>query len=233
MKVGRWIMRIVSTLVIVTVVCVIVAAVVLGRRARAAMDESRDNTKSAYTQMNADISDAFTSIEIEAAEDMDVRFALSIDEMSHVSYYDSDKLTHSVRVENGTLVIFCTDDRGIASGLGLGDDPYITVSIPDGDYERISVVTGEGSISAGMELDCRSMELTTGKGDISVTNITADTLTLATQSGDITLATAAAGSVSVTSETGDFSIMNIDAKTANIFTDKGMAECYNVTVENE
>lgn len=232
MKAGKWIMRAISAVVVSIVVSVIVVSAVLGWQARASIEEDKNKTKSAYTELTADISQEFRNIYIEAADDMEVRLEASDDGDCHVIYYNSNDVVHTVNVEGEELRVTCTDNRTFGSDLGFGDDPYITVKLPQKEYDIVKLVSDSGILQSNADMTCGTLELVQNKGDIYLTNLICGNLNITDVSGDLTMATINAGGILVEGGSGDVSAMNVSADSISLSVTSGKVEGYNVTADD-
>lgn len=100
-------------------------------------DERRKKAKAknSYTEKEMTITEKFRDINIQVADDMDVKLVESDDDKCHVTYFDSPDVIHSVTVQDDALVMTCADNRTFGSDMGFGDDPYVVVSIPEESME--------------------------------------------------------------------------------------------------
>lgn len=228
MKVGKWIMTALSVVVIVGICCIIVASAVLGWRAGRTMKSGQSHTKSAYTEQTAEISEVFTSVDIEAAKDMEVRLVSSGDDICRVVYYNSDDVVHSVYVEDETLRISCSDDRAFGSDLGFGDDPVITVELPKRNYKTIRLVSDSGSLQSNASVECGDFLVEQNKGEVDLANIDCTNAEVVTKSGDVSMATVSAEYVLLNGSSADFSVMNVDGQDMRFDVGSGMLEGYNI-----
>ncbi len=229
MKAAKWIMRAIIALAVCAIVGISVTSAVLGYKAgREIKAEKKASAKSSYEEKTADIMELFDNISIQAANDMDVNLQSSPDGKCHVYYYDSDQVIHSVYVEDDTLVITCDDERTFGSDIGFGDDPYITVEVPARQYDRVSVVSGSGQISASQSLRCQQLEVTEKTGNLYLVNVTADTVSLSSESGDVSLATISVRNLYYEGKSGDLSVINVTADNIRFSVGDGKFEGYNL-----
>lgn len=230
LKAAKWVMRAITVVVAAVVLCVIVAAAVLGRQARISIKkEKNNNVKSAYTEYVETVNDVFGDIEVKAAPDMDIVLNTSDDGRCKVSYYNSDSVVHSVRVVDGVLSISCVDDRLLGSDLGFGDDPYITISLPKTRYGSVSIETETGNVSSSAQLECSRFDVYQKSGDTFLSGMTGNNINIRTSSGDVTIATVRTDVMNVAGKSGDFTIMNVDAGSIFASSGDGALTGYNIT----
>lgn len=228
MKAAKWIMTVISVLITSIVISVVVMSAVLGRQARRTLKEERVSAKSSYTEMTAVIDEGFADIYIEAADDMEVRLQASESDSCQVEYYNSDDVIHSVYVEDDTLRITCVDNRTFGSDLGFGDDPYITVSLPERRYGAVKLVSDSGRLQSNASMTCDEFEVVQNKGDVYVTNLSANYVSVTAVSGDVTMATIDSANITANGVSGDFSIMNLTAQNMQFSVKSGRLEGYNI-----
>ena len=233
MKAAKWVMRAITVIVICAVAGVIVMSAVLGRQARVTMkEEKKAKAKSSYEEKKLVITEPFVNIDVQAADDMDVKLKASEDGRCVVDYFDSDEVVHSVYVQDDTLTITCDDQRTFGSDLGFGDDPYIVISIPEARYGQITLVSDSGDISSSLQLLCDKLTITEVSGDVFISGAGGARADIQVKSGDVTVATMEMDRVSISGESGDFSLMNIGAKNINVSSGNGLLEGYDVVASN-
>ena len=210
MKVAKWIMRAIVVLVVGVMLTAVIISAGLGRQARMTMkEEKKAKAKNSYTEKEMTITEKFRDINIQVADDMDVKLVESDDDKCHVTYFDSPDVIHSVTVQDDALVMTCADNRTFGSDMGFGDDPYVVVSIPEGEYGDISMTSKTGTLVSSVQISCGTFEVTEVNGGAYLSNITAE-------------------NVKVNGSSGDFSIMNVHGDNVIISAGKGLLEGYNI-----
>ncbi|HCW25178.1 MAG TPA: hypothetical protein DGE19_03985 [Coprococcus sp.] len=229
LKVAKWIMRAIVVLVVGVMLTAVIISAGLGRQARMTMkEEKKAKAKSSYTEKEMTITEKFRNINIQVADDMDVKLVESDDDKCHITYFDSPDVIHSVTVQDDALVMTCADNRIFGSDIGFGDDPYVVVSIPEGEYGDISMTSKTGTLVSSVQISCGTFEVTEVNGGAYLSNITAENVNVVTDSGEVTMASVDADSVKVNGSSGDFSIMNVHGDNVIISAGKGLLEGYNI-----
>lgn len=194
-----------------------------------------------YETNTYEISERFTDIKVDVST-ADVRFLPANTDSCKVVCKETDKMKHSVKVENGTLVIDAVDKRKWINFIGFTfESPEVTVYLPETEYSRLDIKGNTGDIevpehfkfgTAKVDVDTgdilwsapvtTTLELKTDTGDVTVNNISADALTVKTSTGDVTITTAAVnGAISAKSSTGDIKITGVLSKTLRADSNTG------------
>ena len=166
-------------------------------------DFSKLNTLPTKTNTHV-VTEEFTNISIQT-DTADVVFAISEDDSCYVVCNETEKLTHSVRVEGDTLVIQREDHRKWYDHIGISIVEYsVTVYLPRFEYANISIETDTGDVSVGNVNVTENVSIETDTGDVLLrATEVGNKLTVVTDTGDVTLDRADASSISVTTDTGD------------------------------
>lgn len=97
LKVAKWIMRAIVVLVVGVMLTAVIISAGLGRQARMTMkEEKKAKAKNSYTEKEMTITEKFRDINIQVADDMDVKLVESDDDKCHVTYFDSPDVIHSL-----------------------------------------------------------------------------------------------------------------------------------------
>ena len=176
-------------------------------------DFARFNTAE-YETNTHEIREKFENISIET-DTADVLFALSEDGKTIVECVKETKLKHSVKAENGTLEIKCTDTRKWYEHIGIKlQTTKITVYLPAGEYAALSVkaTTGNTEIAKDFKFDSIDISATTG---------------------DIKNAASASGDIRINTTTGDIHMENVSAKNASLSVSTGRITVIGLVCEND
>ena len=166
-------------------------------------DFSKLNTQPIVTNTH-EVTEDFAHISIQT-NTADVVFAVSEDDNCHVVCNETEKLTHSVRVEGDTLVIQREDHRKWYDHIGISIGEYsVTVYLPRFEYANISIETDTGDVSVGNVNVTENVSIETDTGDVLLRAIeVGNKLTVVTDTGDVTLDRTDAASMAITTDTGD------------------------------
>ncbi len=96
----------------------------------------------------------------------DVVFVKSGDGVCRVECRELPDAPHTVRVEDGVLVIKAQEDRDWTAYLGVGfETPRITVYLPDAEYGALTVHSGAGNVTVPDGFSFASADVTLGAGN--------------------------------------------------------------------
>lgn len=206
-----------------------------------------------YHTVNHTVTDPYTSIRVEGTEsDLQILPAKEGQKYQVVSY-EAENQPHTVRVENGTLIITQKDERKWQDHIEFFSfsEPKITIYVPETSYDSLYVegdtgdVETHGALTFGNVDICLSTGDVTLKSDITGTlNITASTgdmkiwginptsITLTATTGDIELTNAKVeGDVSITTDTGHQSISALVCRNLRTTCTTGGLSCHSAQVE--
>lgn len=141
----------------------------------------------------------------------DVRLVLGTE--ARVECCESEHLRYSVSVENGTLRIKLLDTRRWYHYLGFNlSDRALTVYLPEGMYEKLSVETDTGNIQIDSDFTFRWAKLSSDTGMISFEGTVSDSLDIETDTGNILLRSVSLGSLELETETGHVILQDLSVK---------------------
>ena len=190
------------------------------------------------------VTDRFTNIKVWGAE-CDVRLVPSEDNTCAVLCHETDRITHTVTVKNGTLTIERTDNRKWYEHIGFTWSYWgpmeVIVSLPERAYGDLYVRTasGEVEIPSDFSFDRAEVDGTSGNvrftaavkgaarlktvsGDIKAGGMSPETLTATSTSGDITLdAIAVSGAFACKTVSGWQTIRDLTCRGATLNTTSG------------
>lgn len=141
-----------------------------------------------YEMRNHWISEPFQNIRMEDV--WDVRIEKSSTGKASVFCADAKDIVHSVRVENGTLMIQREDHRPWYEHIGITFWPSdsVILSLPDEQYHELFVKTVSGNIDL-MDGKFQKINLSSTSGDIRISSLekpfSSGNLAIATTSGDV------------------------------------------------
>ncbi len=202
-----------------------------------------------YETNKYDITEEFKDISIKTIT-ADIKFIPSDSDKTTVECYERTEVKHTVEVRDGVLVIEAKDTRKWYNHIGINfKSPKITVAIPKGEYAALSVKANTSNVIIPANYKFESAEITGTTGDltfeaavsgdlkarfttgnISVKNITAQSLDLSTTTGQVSVADAACqGDVRVKVTTGKADLKNIVCEGLTSDGDTGDISLENVT----
>jgi len=155
---------------------------------------------------------------------------------------EDEKVKHSAKVQNRTLVIDTVDTRKWYDFIGISlGVPKMTVYLPQNEYNSLSIETDTGDITVPKDFSFKNieidgdtsdincfasvsdiLEIELSTGDIKIDNVTTGRLELSTSTGDITLKNViTTGSLSIETDTGDVKFKDSDADEIYVETSTG------------
>ena len=165
---------------------------------------------------------------------------------TRVTCYEKAGRKHTVQVEGDTLIIRTGEEKKWRDYIGFHfGTAKITVSLPKGTYEALTVnnTTGDVEIASGLELGSADISVTTGDillrnvnctgamklsvstGDICMTDLRCGTLSATGTTGETVLANVlVSGKMEVTRTTGDIALKACDAEELYLKTTTGDVE---------
>ena len=157
------------------------------------------------------IGESYQNISIDTIT-ADIVFVPSDGEGTRVVCYEEEKLRHTVKVEDGTLVINGRDERKWYNQIGFHfNTPRITITIPKGEYGALTVknTTGDVEIPQGFTFAGADISVTTG--DITLASSTTGDITCKNTTGDTVLNGVRCANLTSTGTTGDLDMENVIA----------------------
>ena len=181
------------------------------------------------------VSERFENIEIDTSiSDFFIR--PSEDGSVRVVCVESEKLRHTVSVENETLKIALNDTRRLADHIGIFynyRDESITLYLPEAKYGALFVnnYTGDIEIPSGYSFESITASLSTGSF-VCEANVSG-LIKIKTTTGSISLNCISAGSVEAASSTGKTSIRASDIDGSVVLSSStGRAELEEVSLRS-
>lgn len=183
-----------------------------------------------YETNEYDITDQYSGIFI-STNTAEIALIPSADGKTTVTCYEQQRVTHTVTVKDGALYIDVVDERKWHDYIGIHfGSPKITVSLPAGQYDTLTLRTDTGAIDIphGFQFEkmtvtqqtgsftCRAstvgtMNIQTSTGVIRIENITADTLKLSISTGKTYLENIACRTLESSGNTGGIIMKNVIA----------------------
>ena len=207
-----------------------------------------------YHTVNHTVTDPFTNIRIEGDPSSDVTLLPAKEGQQYlVVIHEQEKQPHTVRVENGTLIINRRDEREWYDHISpfSFSSPKITVYLPETTYESLYVNSNTGDVETHGSLTFGNVDIHTDTGDITlksqitgiltakvdtgkidVWGVNSDAVTLSADTGDISLYNAQIkGDVTVTTDTGHQTISNLQCRNLTLKCTTGGLTCESVQID--
>ena len=184
------------------------------------------------------VEEAFRSIEIHGDTEL-IRFQKSDDGTAHVLCRETERSTHTVKAEDGTLKISVNRTNGWKNIFEISfEKELVTVFLPNDAYEMLSIETQTGDVEApdwltftdgaaihASTADVRFdaavhslLSIETSTGDISVNGVSAEAIDCTTTTGNIVMTDVSCrGDVRVKVHTGRVVLCKLSCR--NLFTE--------------
>ena len=194
-----------------------------------------------YETNTHEISETFADIKVNVST-ADVRFVPANTASCKVVCKETNQQKHTVKVENGTLIINEVDERRFVNFIGFTfESPVVTIYLPEEEYSRLEIKGNTGDVKvpeqfrfrqAKVEVDTgdvlwnapvtTTLELKADTGNITVNGTSAEALTVKTATGDATVTAATIdGAISVKSSTGDIKLTGTQCATLRADSNTG------------
>ena len=174
-------------------------------------DFSRLSTERFETNTH-EISEEFSGIKMNT-DTADILFAASSDNTCRVVCYEEEKMKHSVRVQDDTLMVSAADDRGWYEHIGFSShSPTVTVYLPQTEYESLTIQESTGDITLPKDFTFGSVDLDLSTGHVDSRASSLGRIRIKTSTGDIRLQDVFAGELDLTVSTGHVAVMSVSCE---------------------
>lgn len=174
-----------------------------------------------FEEKNHTVTTPFSGLDIQAVES-DIRLVPAEDGICRVTFLDSDKVTHTVTVEQKTLVIRRIDTRRWYERIGIyWGDFTVTVYLPEQEYEKAILKTVSGDINVPTSFRFAEAEVQSTSGEIRFTGAVNGPLTVQSTSGDVCLSSVTAGDTLVKTVSGELELNLLSVAALSAHTTSG------------
>ncbi|MBR6004775.1 MAG: DUF4097 family beta strand repeat protein [Clostridia bacterium] len=202
--------------VIISIILMLLGAVILaGAYAYSGFDISKFGTDVFATKTYIEDGD-FTKIGINAL-DSDVELKKSADGKVTVECSESVKIRRDIVIENGVLCVRGEDGRTWLDRIGISvKAPKMTVYLPEGKYESMTVGGSTGDISVPDGFSFGRIQIVTDTGDVKIESapsieegLTYSYVEITTDTGDVAINGIVAGDIEIQTSTGDVAVNSV------------------------
>ena len=202
-------------------------------------DINKISTRKITTE-EVDISEKFTNIEIDVAEE-DISFIKCEEGESKVIFTHNAALKATIEVKGDTLVI---KEKGVTSWTDFigedGDPRKLEIYLPAGEYGELDIDIASADVAIDEDFDFdvydidsasgdiritggepASIDINTASGSVNILDVKVDKIDIDSASGDITLENVIAISIDIDTASGDVDLLMSDASSINIDTASG------------
>lgn len=163
-----------------------------------------------YETNNHEINDSFNDISINS-KTADIEFILSDEEKCRVVCYEEKNLSHTVAVQDNTLIIEVVDAKKWYEHIGINlGTSKITVYVPQGEYGALSIKSSTGDIEIPKEFTFDSIDISASTGDVNCNASTVSNMKIKLSTGNINIQDITAGSINFTTSTGGINMKSVD-----------------------
>ncbi len=174
------------------------------------------------------VEDVFTAVRVETFESK-ICFVISEDDTCKVVCNETEKVHHTVTVEDGVLTVAAKDERKWYDYIGIFfEEPSLVLHLPRQVYASIQASGTTGDvIMDDMQVE-GEIAVAINTGDVSLSAVKGGSIRVAVSTGDVVLKTAqAATSLDITTSTGEVHLANTVAASMNVKTSTGDVELVN------
>lgn len=180
------------------------------------------------------ITEPFTGISIHT-DTADIEFIPSADGNCVVTCYESENEKHSVAVKDGVLDIQLVDEKKWYQYIGFNfSAPKITVSLPVDEYESLTIDASTGDVNIEDSFRFETADISLSTGDISVKNISGNSMYLTVSTGKISAETiSCTGDLQAKVSTGKTTLTDITCSNLTASGSTGKIKLEQVTVSEK
>ncbi len=152
---------------------------------------------------SVDVKDSFREISV-SADIENVSFLPSADGGCRVEFLEPEKVEPSAAVINGTLTIGTKQQGNIFELVvsSLSDTPTITVYLPTGEYDKLTLESDTGSVTLPEDFSFGSIELESDTGSINCSASAKQLIRVESDTGAIRLSGLSSGKLELSTDTG-------------------------------
>ena len=167
-----------------------------------------------YRTTTHEITEEFKNISIKV-DTSDVEFFYTTDSKITVTATEYENSTHSIKVEDGTLKIEATDTRKWYEYVSLFtfQSPKVSVYLPFGNYEKLSINLDTGDVKMPNDLNFSSIDIVSDTGDVINYASATEYIKIQTTTGDVKLEKISTNEITIIVTTGDVKIKDVACKT--------------------
>ena len=175
---------------------------------------------------------AFDKISINVATTR-IEFVPTGEETCRVVCVETEKVKHSVSVENGALVIDTVDTRKWYDHICISfGTPKMTGYLPENQYASLQIETNTGDITIAKDFSFETVKIEGDTSDVDCFASVADTMEVELSTGDIYVERVSVGRLELTTDTGDIKIQSAAVnQNVQLETDTGSVMVKKVVVK--
>ncbi len=169
------------------------------------------------------------SVNVETAEIILVPYG---EELCRVECFEEEKMKHSVKIQEGKLIIDVTDNRKWYNYIGINfQTPTVKVYLPKNVYNSLSVDTVTGDIEISDKFSFETVKLNGTTSDITCYAFVSSSAEINTTTGDITFGSTKTEAVKLSATTGEITVSNVTCNNLMAKSSTGEISLKNVVAE--
>lgn len=162
-----------------------------------------------YETNTHEIGEAYQSISVNT-NTADVILVPSENTERRVICREEKNIKHSVAVKEDTLVIDAVDTRKWYEHIGISfGKPQITVYLPQGEYDALSVKSSTGDVEIPKDFNFESIDISEDTGDVTCYASVSQCIKIKTDTGNIRIENLSAGMLDLSVTTGDVKLLGV------------------------
>ena len=162
-----------------------------------------------YEARHYDLSADFQSIRVET-DTARVTLLPSEDGTASVDCYEYENAGHAVTIEEGCLVISLRDTQPWYARIGIFlSAPEITVTVPAGNYDALSIASKTGDIAVPKAFQFGSISIEANTGSVTSYASASEEISIRTSTGSIQVGDITAGKLTLSATTGSVTASDI------------------------
>jgi len=219
--------------VIISLIMVFIGITLIAGGCFAMGFDFRKLDKHTYTERTVEITDAFENIIV--TKGSDIRLLPSEDGKCRLVFTESDTVTYSSNVEDGTLTIKRDENRKWLDYFGFNFTSYsVKLYLPETKYNYVNIKTFSGDIELSEGLTFHHVNLDCSSGDIRCYAAIDDNLFAESSSGDMDIkGISPANGITLANTSGSIKLSNMDmADKIDISSTSGSIHADNISCEN-
>ncbi len=217
-------------ILVATVLTIVGAVIFAGALAVVKFDFIKLSTQKLETN-TYEFNEDFESISVNV-ETAAVTFVPADDDICRIECVEEESLTHSAKIENGTLTIAAVNNRKWYDYICINFwSPKITVYLPKDVYTSLAVITVTGNIEIPDIFSFETVAVTGTTSNIACCANVSESIELNTTTGNITLDSAQPETVKLSATTGKIVLNNIACNKLTAKSSTGHIQLKNVIAE--
>ncbi len=186
-----------------------------------------------YQTKTYDITEDFSSISINT-DTADILFARSENESCKVVCFEEESLWHSVKVEDGKLIIDLVNEKKWYEYISIvSKETEITVYLPKAEYDALAIKGSTGDIEIPKDFSFESVDLSISTGDVEMLASVTALTKIKTSTGDIFVEDVSVGALDLAVSTGRVSATGVKCEgDIKISVSTGKSVLTDVTCKN-